>query len=261
MRFLFKKAPSSGTMVEACNDPGAVWPSLTWQLAQTYPEIRRKLADITERRGLNADLKTQFLDIIVEPLLAGAASFEDTPCVIIIDALDEGMHKDQKAWATFIETLAVFSKKLSCVNHRLIVLGRDNQVIHDYFTTGIRFHHLSACSPPQGIGTNSDAKTSASEDICILLSAKLGPELDCKEPLSPSEIDQLADCSRGLFLSATTTIRTSFPSYNCQQTKHTALRTYRLSSTSRTNVHRLALAFPKRWLLRPSLCTGRESGL
>lgn len=92
------------------DDPEFVWPTLVWQLAQAYPDIRKILVDITRTGSLSTVIETQFERLVVPSINGAASSFKGCPLVIIIDALDEGMHKDLLRWSSS-SGLSGFSQK------------------------------------------------------------------------------------------------------------------------------------------------------
>lgn len=144
------------------------------------------------------NIDDQFEELITQPLANNASLFTEKPCIIIIDGLDEGMHKDRRIWSSFLDTLSKWSTNLPTLNYRLILLSRDLRNMRVYRDRSSR--RLS-------LPSTAHKGTKEWQDIYTFLAANLGAASGCSKPLSNPQIEVLATRADGLFIWAATAVK------------------------------------------------------
>ena len=178
-----------------------IFPTLAYQLACRYPHFRNHIVTSIKKDPIlaHASLISQLENLLVNPL-----STKDTPCVIVIDALDECI--DDQPSSAILSVLGRFVKQLPLV--KFFVTGRPEPRIRSGF-------RLPLLEPLTQIFLLHEVELSrVDDDIQLYLTQKLTEiskrrsDLDLSDPWPHNnEIEALTKKSSGLFIFAATLVR------------------------------------------------------
>jgi hypothetical protein len=178
-----------------------IFPTLAYQLACRYPHFRNHIIMSIKKDPIliHASLISQLENLLVNPL-----SRKDTPCVIVIDALDECI--DDEPSSAILSVLGRFVKQLPLV--KFFVTGRPEPRIRSGF-------RLPLLEPLTHIFLLHEVELSrVDDDIRLYLTqrlteiAKRRSDLDLSDPWPhDNEIEALTKKSSGLFIFASTLVR------------------------------------------------------
>ena len=178
-----------------------IFPTLAYQLACHYHHFRSHIIRVikTNPTIAHTSLISQLENLLVNPL-----SNENTPCTIVIDALDECI--DNEPSSAILSVLGQFTKQLPLV--KFFITGRPEPRIRTGF-------HLPLLQPLTQIFLLHEVeKSNIDNDIWLYLKQKLaniakqrsGVNLPDPWP-HDSEITALTKKSSGLFIFASTLVR------------------------------------------------------
>jgi hypothetical protein len=178
-----------------------IFPTLAYQLACRYPHFRSHIVTSIKKDPtlVHAALISQLENLLVNPL-----SGNHTPCVVVIDALDECI--DDQPASAILSVLGRFAKQLPLV--KFFITGRPEPRIR----TGFR---LPLLEPLTQIFLLHEVKpSSVDDDIRLYLTqrlttiAKRRSDLELPDPWPcDHEIETLTKKSSGLFIFASTLVR------------------------------------------------------
>jgi hypothetical protein len=178
-----------------------IFPTLAYQLACRYPHFRNHIVTSIKKDPTltHASLISQLEKLLVNPL-----SRKDTPCVIVIDALDECI--DNEPSSAILSVLGRFVKQLPLV--KFFVTGRPEPRIRSGF-------RLPLLEPLTHIFLLHEVELSrVDDDIRLYLTQRLTEvskrrsDLDLSDPWPhDNEIEALTKKSSGLFIFAATLVR------------------------------------------------------
>ena len=178
-----------------------IFPTLAYQLACRYPHFRNHIVTSIKKDPIltHASLISQLENLLVNPL-----SRTETPCVIVIDALDECI--DDQPSSAILSVLGQFVKQVPLV--KFFVTGRPEPRIRSGF-------RLPLLEPLTHIFLLHEVELShVDDDIRLYLTQKLTEiskrrsDLDLSDPWPhDNEIKALTKKSSGLFIFAATLVR------------------------------------------------------
>jgi hypothetical protein len=178
-----------------------IFPTLAYQLACRYPHFRNHIVTSIKKDPTlaHASLISQLENLLINPL-----SRKDTPCVIVIDALDECI--DDQPSSAILSVLGRFVKQLPLV--KFFVTGRPEPRIRSGF-------RLPLLEPLTHIFLLHEVElSSVDDDIRLYLTQKLTDiskrrsDLELSDPWPhDNEIEALTKKSSGLFIFASTLVR------------------------------------------------------
>jgi hypothetical protein len=178
-----------------------IFPTLAYQLACRYPHFRNHIVTSIKKDPLliHASLISQLENLLVNPL-----SRTETPCVIVIDALDECI--DDQPSSAILSVLGQFVKRVPLV--KFFVTGRPEPRIRSGF-------RLPLLEPLTQIFLLHEVELSrVDDDIRLYLTQRLTEiskrrsDLDLSDPWPhDNEIEALTKKSSGLFIFAATLVR------------------------------------------------------
>jgi hypothetical protein len=178
-----------------------IFPTLAYQLACRYPHFRNHIVTSIKKDPIltHASLISQLEYLLVNPL-----SRNNTPCIIVIDALDECI--DDEPSSAILSVLGRFVKQLPLV--KFFITGRPEPRIRSGF-------RLPLLEPLTHIFLLHEVELSrVDDDIRLYLTqrlteiAKRRSDLDLSDPWpQENEIKALTKKSSGLFIFAATLVR------------------------------------------------------
>ena len=175
-------------------DPSIVFPTLAFQLAQKYTNIRSTLVRHLRH---NPDIAHESLESQAEKLIIEPLQSADISMVIVIDALDEC--KDKESSSTIVSVLGSIVTQVPKI--KFFITSRPEPLIKGGFHHLEHISHISALHDiePQLIDN----------DIRLFLKHKLS-ELATKKGLdnwpTPAQLDLLCTRAAGLFAYAVATV-------------------------------------------------------
>jgi hypothetical protein len=178
-----------------------IFPTLAYQLACRYPHFRNHIVTSIKKDPtlIHASLISQLENLLINPL-----SRKDTPCIIVIDALDECI--DDQPSSAILSVLGQFIKQVPLV--KFFVTGRPEPRIRSGF-------RLPLLEPLTQIFLLHEVELShVDDDIRLYLTQKLTEiskrrsDLDLSDPWPhDNEIEALTKKSSRLFIFAATLVR------------------------------------------------------
>ena len=178
-----------------------IFPTLAHQLACRYPRFQSHIiASIKKDPTLaHTSLISQLENLLVNPL-----SGEGTPCVVVIDALDECI--DDQPASAILSVLGRFTKQLPLV--KFFITGRPEPRIRSGFRLPL-LEPLTQIFLLHGVELSSvdnDIRLYLTQSLTAI--AKQRSDLDLSDPWPrDDEIEALTRKSSGLFIFASTLVR------------------------------------------------------
>ena len=179
----------------------AIFPTLAFQLAHTYPQFRNQLLQVLKA---NYDVEREFLSSQLEKIIVRPFKEFKIPTLIIIDALDEC--RDPEPASALLSVLSRYVHEIPGV--KFFITGRPEPPIWEGF-------RLKSLVPITDVLKLHDVKrSSVDEDIKLYLGIRLTnireTRSDCEFPEewpSSYDINNLCKKSGGLFIYASTVIK------------------------------------------------------
>ena len=178
-----------------------IFPTLAYQLACRYPEFRSHIIQVIKQDPSVAQnsLISQLKDLVVDPL-----SSTNTPCVIVIDALDECV--DDQPSSAILSVLGRLVKQLPFV--KFFITGRPEPRIRSGFRLPLLepLTQIFLLHEVQASDVDHDIRLYLQEKFTAV--AKARSDLDVSEPW-PCDTDLVALTKKasGLFIFASTLVR------------------------------------------------------
>ena len=186
---------SGNTTLKNHNDPGIIFPTLTFQLAHKYPDFRSTL--VPHLRS-DPDIEYESLENQTEELLIKPFLSANVATVIVVDGLDEC--KDKNSSSAILSSLEGIVKQAPGV--KFFITGRPEPQIKN------RFRHLTDVT--EVLTLHDAASDQTNNDIRVFLEHELS-RLATQKGLSnwpaAAHLDLLCDRAARLFTFAVATVK------------------------------------------------------